>query len=257
MIREALKKHYIGMNKEFRHRGEEAGRLENFSDAVFALAITLLLISTSAPKTFDDIIQFSYELMPFGFCIALIMMIWHEHFIFFLRYGFRNAWIILLNTIFLFIVLYYVYPLKFLTKMISQPILYWITGDKQFIETLRTMIRADQVDNLMVVYGIGAASIFLVLAFMYYYASRKATELELNEIELFDTRANLRANLLMASVPSLSVAITAIFQDSMFVGAYAGFTYFLYTPLMFWNASRMVKRRKKVLEGMASAMPEA
>lgn len=49
MIREALGKHYIGMNKEFRFRGEETGRLENLSDGVFALAITLLLISTSAP----------------------------------------------------------------------------------------------------------------------------------------------------------------------------------------------------------------
>ena len=41
MLRDAVKKHYFGMNKEFRHRGEEPGRLENFSDAVFALAITL------------------------------------------------------------------------------------------------------------------------------------------------------------------------------------------------------------------------
>ena len=37
MIRDSLKKHYHGMNKEFRFRGEEPGRLENFSDAVFGL----------------------------------------------------------------------------------------------------------------------------------------------------------------------------------------------------------------------------
>ena len=55
MVREALGKHYIGMNKEFRFRGEEPGRLENFSDAVFALAIALLLISTSAPTNFEQI----------------------------------------------------------------------------------------------------------------------------------------------------------------------------------------------------------
>lgn len=45
MLRNVFKKH-VGMNQEFRYRGEEPGRLENFSDAVFALAITLLLIST-------------------------------------------------------------------------------------------------------------------------------------------------------------------------------------------------------------------
>ena len=47
MIRESIGKHYIGMNKEFRFRGEEAGRLENLSDGIFALAITLLLVSTT------------------------------------------------------------------------------------------------------------------------------------------------------------------------------------------------------------------
>ena len=47
MFRDVIKKHYMGMNQGFRYRGEEPGRLENFSDAVFALAITLLLISTT------------------------------------------------------------------------------------------------------------------------------------------------------------------------------------------------------------------
>ena len=43
MIREALKNHYIENEDGFRYRGQEPGRLENFSDAVFALAEAILI----------------------------------------------------------------------------------------------------------------------------------------------------------------------------------------------------------------------
>src|SRR5690606_4445590 len=118
MIREVLKNHYIGMNKEFRFRGEETTRIETLSDAVFALAITLLLISTTPPITFYQLQAFTKDLVPFAICITLISLIWYEHFIFFIRYGFRNKYIVFLNILLLFIVLFYVYPLKFLAKLL-------------------------------------------------------------------------------------------------------------------------------------------
>ena len=71
MIRESLSKHLVGLNKEFRFRGVEPGRLENFSDACFALAITLLLISTSPPSSFEQVKRFTWEVIPFTLCISL------------------------------------------------------------------------------------------------------------------------------------------------------------------------------------------
>ncbi len=247
MFREPLKKHYIGLNKEFRFRGEEPGRLENFSDAVFALAITLLLISTSPPTNFDQIKRFTYDLIPFLLCIVLIMLIWHQHFIFYFRYGLRNATVVVLNTLFLIIVLFYVYPLKFLTRLILQPIAA-ITGNTDLQAEFKGIIKPEDVGDLMIIYGVGAASVFFVLTLMYRYALKSAEQLELNELEKFDTRVSMQSNALMGVVPLISVVMALIFRGHWMAGLFAGSTYFIYTPIMMIFANRSEKKRKKILE---------
>jgi uncharacterized membrane protein len=248
MIRDVFKLN-IGMNREFRFRGTEPGRLENFSDAVFALALTLLLISTSPPTTFIQVKKFVFDLVPFAMCIALIVLIWHEHFVFYYRYGLRNGKVVFLNTLFLVIVLFYVYPLKFLTKLslfaIAVPFnVDWLKSD------LQAMMKDGHMGDLMIIYGMGAASVFLVLMLMYRYALTKADELELNEIELYDTRTSVRTNLVMATIPLLSVVVALIFYRHWLGGAFAGITYFLYTPVMFIYSRRVEKKRELILEKM-------
>lgn len=247
MIREALGKHHIGMNKEFRFRGEESGRLENLSDGVFALAITLLLISASAPTNFDQIKQFAWELLPFCACIVLIVLIWYEHFVFFYRYGLRNTRIIVLNTLFLIIVLFYVYPLKFLCKFLLFLILGRILNQQHLLMEISTMLSTHDTADFMIVYGMGASSIFIVLMLMYRYALKNSHLLELSKIEEYDTRTSMISNLLMAIVPCLSVILAILFRENRWVGLIAGFTYFLYTPIMFLFHNRIAKRRKRLL----------
>ncbi len=251
MIRESLKKSYIGMNKEFRFRGEEPGRLENFSDAVFALAVTLLLISTTPPTNFDQIKRFAYEFFPFLACIALILLIWYEHFIFFLRYGLRNRKMIFLNTLFLVIVLFYVYPLKFLTKIIILGPIALLMQEEGILNEIKGMINRENMGQLMVIYGVGAVSVFLVLILMYRYALQKADGLELNEIEIFDTKASMRTNLLMAIVPAISVTLALFFINSWLAGPISGSVYFLYTPIMFWHGRNLDRKRKALLQSMS------
>jgi len=249
MLREGFKAYLIDANKEFRYRGTEPGRLENFSDACFALAITLLLISTSPPTTFEQVRRFVWELIPFTLCIVLITLIWHEHFVFYFRYGLRNGTIIVLNAMFIILTLFYVYPLKFLTRTVLLPLTY-LAGETEMFHDLQGMINRNDWGSLMTIYGFGAAATFMVLALMYRHALKKKDELELNEIEVFDTRTKIGTNVLMGLVPLLSAMVSLFFYNSGWAGALAGPIYFLYTPIMFIYGYRVDKRRKKLLASL-------
>lgn len=245
MVRKEAQK-YLDPEPGFRYRGKEPGRLENFSDAVFGMAITLLLISSTPPANFAELKSFTYELFPFLACITLIVLIWHEHYIFFQRYGLRSGRMIVLNTLFLVIILFYVYPLKFLTTMLLVGPLAYLMGSEEVLKQIMSMIHARDVGDLMIIYGIGATSVFLVLALMYRYALSMKPALDLTELETFDTQMSMRSNLLMASVPFLSLVLALIFRNSMWAGPISGFTYFLYTPVMF-GFHRLVEKKRKEL----------
>lgn len=251
MIREALQKYSSNSNKEFRYRGIEPGRLENFSDAVIALAITLLLISTSAPTNFEQIKRFVWEIIPFCLCITLIVLIWFQHFTFFYRYGLRSGKVIVLNTIFLIIVLFYVYPMKFLTKLILIPIAK-LSGNDEIFQELSGMIRMQDMPQLMIVYGLGASSVFLILMLMYRYAYTQAEELELSEIEKFDTKVSMNTNLLMAVIPLLSVLAAMVIPTIGVAGFVSGNIYFLY-PILMGIYGKTVKKKRKQLLAMSDA----
>jgi uncharacterized membrane protein len=251
MLRETFKQH-IGMNKEFRFRGAEPGRLENFSDAVFALAITLLLISTSPPVSFEQVSRFVWDLIPFSICIVLIILIWYQHFMFFYRYGLRNPGVVVLNTLFLVIVLFYVYPLKFLTKFSLYPIALLARQD-WLVRELSSMMSGKDMAYLMMIYGAGVSAVFFVLALMYRYALKRAGEMELNTIETFDTKSSVTTNLLLGSIPLLSVLLAFVLRNHVLAGAFSGFAYFLYWPVMMIHGIQVDKKRSRILKEMSAS----
>src|SRR4029077_16025279 len=98
----------------FRLRGQEITRLESFSDAVFAFALTLLVVSLDVPKTFADLVTTMRGFPAFALCFLLLALIWNGHYRYCRSYGLDDGTARFLTCVMLFLVLFYVYPLKFL-----------------------------------------------------------------------------------------------------------------------------------------------
>src|SRR6266481_3767557 len=114
MLREARMKNGSEVVRGFRMRGREVTRLESFSDAVFGFAVTLLVVSLEVPKTYDQLIETMSGFLAFAACFAILAMIWNDHYNFCRRFGLQDGFVRFLTSTLLFIVLLYVYPLKFL-----------------------------------------------------------------------------------------------------------------------------------------------
>jgi hypothetical protein len=185
------------------------------------------------------------EIIPFGFSVTLIMIIWYQHYIFFIKYGLQDAKIVAINTILIFLVLIYVYPLKFLSRVIVE--LYsGIFGVESDLSRFGEF-SFDNMRFLMIVYGFGAFSIFMTIALMYSYALKRKKELELTDYEVFDTKTGRVSNLLLASIPFISAMISVFdFWGNHITIIVSGFSYFLYTPVMLIYGYKARKIEKKL-----------
>ena len=113
------------------------------------------------------------------------------------------------------------------------------------------MFKGSQIADIMIIYGVGFASVFIVLALMYRYALKNAAELDLNAVEEFDTKTSLRTNLLLASVPTLSTLLAFLLRHHWLAGSISGFTYFLYPLIMGYHGKATAKRRKILIQSQA------
>lgn len=118
-----------------------------------------------------------------------------------------------------------------------------LVDQQELASEIGKMINPNDMGALMMIYGFGAFAVFIVLSQMYRYAYKQAGQLELTDLERFDTKESIQTNLLMASVPLLSVILAFLFRNSWVAGPVAGFAYFLYTPILAIHGRRSTKRR--------------
>ena len=99
-------------------RSHEIIRIEALSDAVFAFAVTLLVVALEVPHTFGELWDKMHGFFAFAISFALLFHVWYAQHTFFRRYGLQDGVTVLLNGLLLFLVLFYMYPLKFLFTLL-------------------------------------------------------------------------------------------------------------------------------------------
>jgi low temperature requirement protein LtrA len=245
MIREKLIEKGIGDNHKFRWRSHEVSRTEGLSDAVFGFAITLLVVSLEVPKTYGELMQTMRGFGAFAISFTLLFIVWYNQYKFFRRYGLQDNTTMLLNAVLLFVVIFYVYPLKFVfTLLVNQ-----FTGGQGRImlpdgNVIQMIENNEQVAKLMMIFGAGYVAVFGVFALLYWHAYRQRADLDLNELETFDTLGDVHESLINMTIGLISIAVAAL--GGARFRQFAGFVYMLCPLVLTLHGMLMGTRRKRL-----------
>ncbi len=232
-----MKERGLGFGDGFRQRGQDVSRLEGFSDAAFAFAITLLVVSLEAPTSFEGLLDVMRGVPAFAVCFATIAWVWSAHYKFFRRFGLQDWLTVVINNALLFVVMLYVYPLKFMfTHFMAM-----LTGIRP--SGLEGM-RVSQVGDLFAIYGIGFVAVFGLLALLNIRAYRLRDELELNALERLVTRQEIARCLLVGSIGLLSIAIALTLPGAQ--AGYAGPVYALIGVVEYWVGTHYSRARQRI-----------
>lgn len=219
------------------YRGANPSRLDALTDSVFGIAITLLIFNLSNPNSFESLITFTKTLPAFLISIAFLILVWNEHLRFSEIYTLNDSRLVFFNILFIALIIFYVYPLRFLTLFMTSLL---------FQVDIGMSIKAHEVPNLMIYYGFVAFGLYFTLYLFYQRAYRLKKELGLNPFEIFHTRQQKIRLIIMFGVPLVSIFLTFILKWFSFIWAsmVGGFAYALYTPAMMIWVRRYLARAK-------------
>lgn len=226
MIRKALSHTRISGEAGFRWRGHEVTRLEGFTDAVFAFAVTLLVVSLEVPKTYPELVEAMRGFPAFGVCFALLAVVWYEHYRYFRRYGLETAVAVMLNCALLFCVLLYVYPLKFIFSAAM--------GSATYAEP--------EVRTLFTIFSAGFSAVFCVFWLLYRYAWSCRRDLELTPLEELRTRHSMMDESSMVLLGIVAILLAQLGPTSAV--SMTGFIYFA-IPIYHTIAGKIWGRRER------------
>jgi uncharacterized membrane protein len=212
----------------FRLRGAAITRLDVFSDVVLGIALVLLVVSLAIPRSFGDLRSPTPSFTASAICFLMLVNGWYSHYVFFRRYGLCDRWTVLLNAALLGLVLFCVYPLKFLYSTLFASLVRAEDLSPRFAAAI-------QINGMMVCYAIGFTAIFFLVAALYWNAWRQRDLLALNGIERLLTISSIVDALGIAAI-GLIACLGALVLPTSWV-LYSALLYLLMLP---WKALNTV-----------------
>ncbi len=219
-----------------RHR--EVSRLEGFSDAVFGFALTLLVVNLDTPMTQAELRNTAGSFVPFALTFAMVAWIWYLHNQFFRRYDLQDAYTAFVNSALLFVVLFYVFPLKSLTLALVGPL---TSMDPRMLPDIDEMGPA----LVMTMYSSGVVLVFGAFLLLHRHAWHKRVQLDLDASELVALRFGARGHIISVSLGIVSLILVALMPRQT---AFAGLVYGLMGPLHGWNGYSAGRAKAALVE---------
>lgn len=233
----SLRQHHpLKGERDFVWRGEQPTRVEALSDMVFAFAVTLLVVSSDPPRSFPELTEQLWGFPGFAGAFAILLIVWHAHYIFFRRYEIEDGFVTWINAGLLFLILFFVYPLKFLATMLSEFM------HSVAIGMPRAPFALEEARATLTTLSFAYAAVFFMFALLYGHARNKADALALTPYERAATRFAQWQQWVHVLIGG-SVVVLANTTPLM-VAPFSGFLYCLIGPLVYAAGAITMPREK-------------
>ena len=230
-------------------RKHKISRLEEFSDAVFGFALTLLALSSGVPDSYEHLMGLLQGVPAFACAFALIVWIWHEHDTFFEQYPLTDGTTTVINSVLLFVVLVYVYPLKFMFESFMQQV---------FGLSSRALegMSLHELANASILYGLGFFLLMSLFTLLYLHAYRCREALGLDPLEVFDTHSHAGHHAVSAGVGLFAMLFAIVAPVQLAFLSPSSFA--LMGPAHWFYGNRREKARRALAsENLARPEPQA
>lgn len=182
-----------------------------------------------------------HRVPTFAVCFLVLTMLWWAHNQWSRRFGIETGNTACLSLLFVFVMLVWIYPLR----LVFGSAMHFFTAG--WVPQEIQLDSSADLQTCFQIYGVGWAALNAILMMLNRSALRMKDELQLDDVELLETRRAIGVHVIHACVAALSIVLTFFVVDSESIWmALPGFAYVLTGVGMSWHHARFHKMRAKL-----------